>query len=438
MSYLQVKETNLPDYNTTDLEPVITSLTTSLGIPREVLASERDIKRVWVTLKDTLEDVKLEYRHELLARMVVSIRVGLFSSAVNDMWNTAILALRQKVKSFGYQEAATFLKRDIDEKVLNQMRDKELIDICVSLGFLDNDSYFFINNCRELRNNYSSAHPSNAMLDGVELDYFMHQCIKHILGNDVQYEGFPVSEFMKILKQNTMTEQAIEYYVDKISKANDLQKSAILKLLFVNYVDEDSDEFVRSNCLAIAELTWEEYDNSAIVELLELYSDYMLKDKIIQRLYAERFFEKVGALDELPKDKLVSIVMRALKDLEDAHHGMNNFYNEKPFAQRLAESFDKKIPKSVLKRYVYVVSLCYVGNAYGTADSAKPYYEKMIRNFSLKEVELLFELIKENNYLADMVNHHQRCKKQFANLIKLLEPGAIPLKNKPAYDKLVK
>ncbi|MBT2740541.1 hypothetical protein [Bacillus sp. ISL-77] len=438
MSYLKVKETNLPDYNVTDIEPVINSLTTSLGIPREVLASERDIKRVWVTLKETLEDVKLEYRHELLARMVVSIRVGLFSSAVNDMWNTTILALRQKVKSFGYQEAATFLKRDIDEKVLNQIRDKDLIDICVSLGFLDNDAYFFINNCRELRNNYSSAHPSNAMLDGVELDYFMHQCIKHILGNDVQYEGFPVSEFMQILKKETMTEQAVTYYVDKIRKANDLQKSAISKLVFVNYVDEDSDEFVRTNCLAIAEATWEEYDSSAIVELLELYSDYMLKDKIKKRQYAERFFEKVGALDELPKDKLVSIVTRALKDLEDAHHGMNNFYNEAPFAQRLAESFDKKIPKSVLKRYVYIVSLCYVGNAYGTADSASPYYEKMIRNFTLKEVEFLFELINENNYLADMLKYHPRCKNMFVNLIKLLEPGAIPLKNKAAYDKLLK
>ncbi|WP_077210740.1 hypothetical protein [Bacillus dakarensis] len=438
MSYLVVKETNLPEYSATDIEPVIQSLTSSLGIPREVLATERDIKRVWISLKDTLEDVKLEYRHELLARMVVSIRVGLFSSAVNDMWNTAILALRQKVKSFGYSEAASFLKRDIDEKVLNQMRDKELIDICVSLGFLDDDAYFFVNHCRELRNNFSSAHPSNSMLDGVELDYFMHQCIKHILGNDVQYEGFPVAEFMKTIKEDSLNQQSIEYYAEKIKKANDLQKSSILKLLFVNYVDEDSDEFVRTNCLAIATSTWAEYDNAAIVELLGLYSDYMLKDKVKKRQYAERFFEKVGALEELPKDKLYSIVARALKDLEETHHDLNNFYNERPFAERLSESFDKKVPNSLLKQYVYVVSLCYVGNGYGTADSAKPYYEKMIRNFSLKEVELLFELVKENNYLHDRLSRHPRCTVQFKNLLKLLEPGAIPLKYKPAYEKVIK
>jgi len=193
LSYLQIKEIDLPDYTSSNLEPIITSLTTSLGIHRDVLASERDIQQVWATLKNSLEDVKLEYRHELLARMVVSIRVGLFSSAVNDMWNTAILALRQKVKSFGYSEASKFLKKEINEKILNQMFDKDLVDICVKLGFLNNDAYYFINNCRELRNNYSSAHPSSAMLDGMELNYFIHQCIKHILGNSVQIEGFPVS-----------------------------------------------------------------------------------------------------------------------------------------------------------------------------------------------------------------------------------------------------
>lgn len=438
MTYLTVKQTNLPDYDDTNIEPILQSITSSLGVPREVLATERDIQDVWLPLKRTLEDVKIEYRHELLARMVVSIRFGLFSSAVNDMWNTAILALRQKVKSFGYKEAASFLKIDIDERVLNNMMDKDLIDICVSLGFIDDDAYFFVNHCRELRNNYSSAHPSNSMLDGMELNYFMHQCIKHILGNAIQFEGFPVAEFMKTLKNGSLSEQTIEYYVDKIKKTNDLQKSSIIKLLFANYVEEDSDEVIRTNCLSIASLTWEEYDNSAVVELLELYSNYMLKDKVKKRQYAERFFEKVGALDELPKDKVFSIVTRALKDLEEAHHGFDNFYNERPFAERLAESFDKKIPDALLKRYVYVVSLCYVGNAYGTADAAVPYYEKMIRNFSLKEVSYLFELESENNYLSQSIKRHSKCKRRFRKLLELLEPGAIPLKVKPAYEKLTK
>ncbi|MED4128090.1 hypothetical protein [Shouchella miscanthi] len=142
-------------------------------------------------------------------------------------------------------------------------------------------------------------------------------------------------------------------------------------------------------------------------------------------------------MDELPSDKIASIVIRALSDLETAHHGMDNFYNELPFAKRLADSFHKKIPKSIMKKYVYVVSLCYVGNRYGTADSAVPHYEKMIKNFSLAEVELLFQLIEENNYLSDSLNHYPRCKKQFTKLLNFLEQDSIPLKNQATYRKWI-
>jgi len=131
ISYLKVQETYLPNFNECDTEPIITNLTASLGIPRTVLAEQEEISIVWASLRKILENVKVEYRHELLARMVVSIRMGLFSAAVNDMWNTTILALRQKVKNFGYSEASSFLKRDINEKKLAEIRDKDLIDICV-------------------------------------------------------------------------------------------------------------------------------------------------------------------------------------------------------------------------------------------------------------------------------------------------------------------
>ncbi|MEH7051647.1 hypothetical protein [Bacillus pseudomycoides] len=434
MSYLEVVETTLPNFNDCDTEPIISSLTSSLGIPRTVLANQEDIEIVWVNLRRTLENVKLEYRHELLARMVVSVRMGLFSAAVNDMWNTAILALRQKVKNFGYSEASSFLEREINEKKLKEIRDKDLIDICVELGFLDDDSYFFINTCREMRNNYSSAHPSDSMLDGMELNYFMHQCTKHILSNDTQYVGFPVSNFMSVIKQDKISEQTKDTFVEKILKANDLQKSAILKMLFANYVDEKSDENVRNNCLIISQDTWGTYNENAIADILGLYSSYMMKSSNTKKAYSERFFEKVGALNLLPSDKVASIVLNAINDLEDAHHSMDNFYNEKPFAERLAVSFDKNIPNPILKKYVYVVALCYVGNPYGTSDSAFPFYEQMIENFSLKEVEHLFLIITEDNYLSYRIEGNKRCKKQFKSLVKLLNADAVPIKNKRAYE----
>ncbi|MBW3700776.1 hypothetical protein PQS34_03810 [Bacillus altitudinis] len=440
MSYLAEEPIVLPELVECDTEPVITQLTSSLGIPRNVLAEPNEIATVWPHLKPTLEKIKPQYRHELLARMVVAIRVGLFSSAVNEMWNTTILALRQKVKNFGYKEAASFLEKDINEEVIKELRDKDLIDFCVELGFITDDSYFFLNNCREIRNNYSSAHPSESMLDGMELNFFMHQCTKHVLGNDLQYVGFPVSDFLKLVKQGEIDSETMENLSEKIEKANDMQKTAILKVLFANYVDETTDEIVRTNCLELASRTWEAYSEVAMSEILALHSSYILKDKS-KKQYSERFFEKVKSLDLLPKDELVSIMYKAIKDLENTHHAMDNFYNEEPFAERLATSFSKKVPKPLLRKYVYVVMLCYIGNSYGTSRSAEPYYEEMIKNFSLREVEQLFDILKENapdNMIRYRLKHFKKCQIKFKELLKLLSEDSIPLKYKKAYENFTK
>lgn len=441
MSYMVVKEVELPEFYSCDSEPIIESVVSSLGISRNVLASKDDIETVWTSLRPTLEKINLEYRHEVLARMVVSIRMGLFSAAVNDMWNTAILALRQKVRNFGFTEASSFLEREISDKKLVELRDKDLIDICVKLGFLDDTAYFFINNCREIRNNYSSAHPSAAMLDGMELNYFMHQCTKHILGNDTVYEGFPVAEFMKILKAEELNELTKETFIEKIKKANELQQSAILKMLFSNYVDDVSDEFVRNNCLEILGQTWGVYNQSAVAEIIELYASYSIKGATLKKQYSERLFEKLGKVELLPKEQRIGILLTAIKDLENAHHGMNNFYNENPFAIRLSEINHRSVPKPVIYRYVYVVALGYVGNSYGTASSAEHYYEKMIKNFSLKDVEVLFEILEDksqDNYLVYRVGNVQRCKIKFKELLKLLNDDVIPVKNKSAYTHYLK
>ncbi len=146
--------------------------------------------------------------------MVVAIRVGLFSSAVNEMWNTTIIALRDKVRNFGLDEANQFLTTQLDEKKFGELKDKELLDISVELGLLGEDSYFFLNHCREIRNKYSSAHPSNSMLDGEELNYFIHQNVKQVLSNEIVFVGFRSDEFINTIKGKKLSSDAIGELLD--------------------------------------------------------------------------------------------------------------------------------------------------------------------------------------------------------------------------------
>jgi hypothetical protein len=68
-----------------------------------------------------------------------------------------------------------------------------------------------------------------------------------------------------------------------------------------------------------------------------------------------------------------------------AHNGLDNFYNEKAFAERLESlSSGQQIPETVRHEYVETVVTCAVGNSYGTARSAAAAYQKMTTNFSPK------------------------------------------------------
>lgn len=134
----------LPELIDCNSEPMIKDLIDSLNFSRNILASTDEIEVIWGNLPLEINSIKSEYRHEMLARMVIAIRVGLFSSAVNEIWNITILALRQKINNFGLDVANQFLKRSLDNNKFKELKDKELIDISMELGLLDDNAYFFL------------------------------------------------------------------------------------------------------------------------------------------------------------------------------------------------------------------------------------------------------------------------------------------------------
>lgn len=428
-----MSDVNLPMINQHNTEDLVSSITQSLNFPRNVLAEQYDIETVWGTLGRELGMIKTEYKHELLARMVIAIRVGLFSSAVNEIWNTSVLAIKKKIIAFGLHEAGQLLGRDLSEKKFKELTDKDLLDISIELGLFDERAYFFLDNCREIRNNYSSAHPSESMLDGTELNYVIHQCVKHVLSSDLQFIGLKTSEYISAIKNNKLDDEGLKVLSEKLKNTNEKQKNALMKTIFGIYVDESEGQVAKDNCLAIAKANWEYLSEEIIADILSLYSSYLiLSDN--KKDYAKRFFEKIKVLDILPENEYFSIVSKAIKQLESAHHGMDNFYIEPAFAERVYD-FSSKIPSKLKKEYVSVVSMCFIGNPYGTSISAEEYYKKMIRNFNVEEVDKLFQILSEENYISKRIKNNQRCKNKLKELLSIISSEAVPINWKREYEK---
>jgi hypothetical protein len=111
----------------------VEQLTTALGFPREILASEADIAKSWAQLPELLDAIPVERRDPLLARMCIAVSVGLLDSAINYVWNSAMIELRRKVREFGVPAVAEITDKPFSEKILADLQDSELLSLCLTL-----------------------------------------------------------------------------------------------------------------------------------------------------------------------------------------------------------------------------------------------------------------------------------------------------------------
>jgi hypothetical protein len=187
--------------NTDQLLPSLQSITDALHVQRSVLAADKQIKKAWRDLPDLLSIIPPALRDESMARMCVAVSVGLFDSAVNYAWNGAVLQLRQKVRRFGLNVVQQVIdKRDFDEDKLLDLKDAELLSLCVKLNLVSEEGYTLLDQCRELRNNFSAAHPATGQLDDYEFLNFLNRCAKYALSEEPNPVGVDFVSLMQTIK----------------------------------------------------------------------------------------------------------------------------------------------------------------------------------------------------------------------------------------------
>lgn len=115
---------------------------------------------------------------------------------------------------------------------------------------------------------------------------------------------------------------------------------------------------------------------------------------------------------------------------------MNNFYNEPPFARRLAEIVNgSAVPVSAQFAVVEAVTTCAVGNPYGVSHAAMPQYEQMIKSFSPNEVAILLNFgSSPKTTVGQRIKTYPACNKRFAYLIRLISLSSVPTRSRAQYD----
>jgi len=432
------RDLKLPDVIESTM-PTLTALTKALGIPRDVLASDEEISSAWKNLPRALQKIPAQLRTPAIAKMFVSVASGLFDSAINYMWNAAVVELRQKIQKFSLKVVQQLLGKAVfDEKALLNLKDAELLSLCLQLNLITEEGFFFLDQCRDVRNNFSAAHPNAHMIDDHEFIAFVSRCAKYALDNTQNPVGVDPQVFMTAIKANRFTDDQRREWVQRLSATHEAQRELLFGTLHGLYCDPASGEEARLNSLQLISDSLEQLTPRIESELINRHQDYIAKGIEAQHKASLQFFQKLGLTNLLSDTEQHAIIAVACALLLSVHQALDNFYNEPPFAKRLCElSQETAVPKSAQEEFVITVVTCAIGNGYGISNAAYPYYAKMIKNFSPAEVAIMLRLPASKAIVGQRIQTNKSCQSGFKNIMSLIDEGSIVASSglKAAYEK---
>ncbi len=277
MNQLIVKNTpTLPALPATVL-PAIEQLVSTLGVPRNVLASAEEIEYAWRDLPRELREIPENLRGELIARMCVAVSTGLFDGAMNYIWNAAILHLRDKIRIFGLPVVAQILQKDFEEKHLLEQQDSRLLELCLKLNIVDEDGFFFLDQCRDVRNNFSAAHPTLGKVNDREFTTFLNRCVRYALADSSSPKGVDIGAFISTIKGPRFNDQQCDIWVERLSSTHDAQRQILASMAHGIYCDPNTPEQARLNALDICRGLLPSFNASIRSELINNHTEYVAK-----------------------------------------------------------------------------------------------------------------------------------------------------------------
>jgi len=368
--------------------------------------------------------------------MCVAIATGLFDSGINYVWNLAIVELRDKVRRFGIAVIPQIIDAGFDEKTLLDLKDAELLDLCLKLNLISEDGFFKLNQCRDIRNNFSAAHPTIGDLDEDELIIFISRCGRYALSERYNPKGVDIQALIKAVKGGKFSKKQLEAWRDRVSETFEAQRELLFGMLHGIYCDPSSGEEARLNAILLCEEFAETFSPKTNSSLIVRHQDYLAQGEDKRHRASQKFFENLEIITILSESERHAMISSACKKLISVHSAFDNFYNEPAFAERLDSlTTQQDVPATAQEEYVESVVTCAVGNPYGISNAAFPHYKNMIQSFSPKEIRLMLKLPRTRTQVANRIRLVPDCKSRFKKAVALIDPSSIPTAAKSAYAK---
>ncbi|GAA4650002.1 hypothetical protein GCM10023116_22850 [Kistimonas scapharcae] len=418
-----------------DLHQQLEGYLTHVGLPIDnvvVPISER--KKVIASLEESLSIIPVDDRikSHYLSKYTVAISVGLFDGALNYLWDETVRAFRRLIIAFDLQyfysiaeKISSRYKSLSKEEDIDQVSEHDLLEACRRIGLLSDVNYQRLEHVNYMRNHASAAHPNDNDIDGHEMLGWLSVCLRHAITAKPDHSLIAVKQLLTNIRTTVIPADdysviGADFIKQPIERIDDF-----LWTVFGLYTTNKTTSDTKQNIAGIAPFIWNAATEDRKYEIGAKFGAFRKNAEVQRKDACQEFLQHVDGLNYKDEDSLAGEIIEKLENLNRAHFGSNNFYNEYPHAKALDDSLPPNgaLPRASRSMWVKVISVCFIGNGHGyregVDESALPYYEKHINNFTEAEIVEFIRLFGDPEFTSPLARTKPSSRvRQQANILK--------------------
>jgi hypothetical protein len=259
-----------------------------------------------------------------------------------------------------------------------------------------------------MRNHASAAHPNDNDIDGHEMLGWLSVCLRHAITAKPDHSLIAVKKLLNNIRTAVIPADdypviGADFIKQPIERIDDF-----LWTIFGLYTTKKTTAETKKNIAGIAPFIWSAATEDRKYEIGAKFGGFRKNAEVTRKDACQEFLQHVDGLKYKDEDSLAGEIIEKLENLNRAHFGSNNFYNEYPHAKALDDSLPLSglVPRAARSMWVKVLSICFVGNGYGyrqgVDESALSYYNKHINNFTESEIVEFIKLFGDPEFTSPL------------------------------------
>lgn len=401
-----------------DLHHQLESYLSHVGLPIEnIVVPIAERKKVIASLEESLSIIPIDDRikSHYLSKYTVAISVGLFDGALNYLWDETVRALRRLIIAFDLQyfysiaeKISSRYKTLTKEEDIDQVSEHDLLEACRRIGLLSDVNYQRLEHVNYMRNHASAAHPNDNDIDGHEMLGWLSVCLRHAITAKPDHSLIAVKQLLSNIRTAVIPAGDYAIIGEDFIKQPVHRIDDFLWTIFGLYTTDKTSAETKQNIAGIAPYIWNVASEDRKYEIGAKFGVFRKNGEVSRKDTCQDFLQFVDGLKYKDEDSLAGEIIEKLENLNRAHFGSNNFYSEYPHAIALDTSLPPSgiIPRATRSMWVKILSICYIGNGYGyrlgVDESALPYYDKHINNFTEHEIVEFIKLFGDPEFVAPL------------------------------------